>query len=178
MFRGNRDQVGVFDRPRRGSNRRGGALRHDDIAVGWLVETVQDHIVEATIERHHDARRRHLGDRYACLGSDFCRPGTRRVNNQVGAYGFGPAGAIILDLDTRHALARTDDVGDFGISANGGTVQARRREEGKTKAERLEYTIRDLHSSKGLRVEERFYVERVPGRDLARGDATGHTAFQ
>ncbi len=73
------------------ANGRGSALRHDNIAVGWLIEAVQNHVAEPTVERYHDARGRRHRDLHAGHCGDVLRPGTRCIDDKVGAQGFGLA---------------------------------------------------------------------------------------
>src|SRR6266536_4095566 len=65
MLRRYLDQVWVFDLPRCGADGRGSALRHDNIAIRWLVEAVQDHVAEPAVKCHHDACGRRHGNLHA-----------------------------------------------------------------------------------------------------------------
>src|SRR6266567_7690892 len=154
------------------------ALRHNNIAVRWLIKAIQDHVVEAAVKCNHDTSgrlNRHLYTGHR--GYIFC-PGTRCIDDEIGTQSFGLACPIVPDFHARHTFARRDDLGNQFVPAHDSAMQTRRCEKSKTKAERFEHSIRYLYCGKCSGIEERLHFKYMLDGYIMCGDMASRTCFQ
>ena len=164
MLPRDRDPIGVVDRPRGGPDDHRLALWQHDVAVGRLVEAVDDAVDKSATDGDHHAGRRDDRDVEPGHGGQLTSPRARRVHDHVRLQPDPIPGAPITSDGTNDGAAARNQLLHLHERPDRGSVRACRGKEGQAQVPRIEDTVGHLDGCQHLAAQRR----------LERADLAGH----
>ena len=117
--------LGIGDAHRRRAENRDGAMRHEDVAVRRFVETVDDVVRDALVEREERALVRLDADFEACHLGNLACPTAASVDEDVAADFVFLARKDVTHLDAVDFVAILEDADDFRVRLEAAAVALR-----------------------------------------------------